>query len=59
MSLPVWLENIFNLFQQIFFSKMILRAETVVLVLCGGGCFYSVYYCLEKYLEDQSLTNVG
>jgi hypothetical protein len=59
MSLTVWLVNIFYLFQQFYFCKMILRAETVVLVLCGGGCFYSVYYCLEKYLEDQSLTNVG
>jgi hypothetical protein len=38
---------------------MLNHAETVLFALCFGGYLYSVYYCIEKYIEDKSVTNIG
>ncbi len=51
--------TVFSPFPEVFTWTMIFRTDTVVLILCCGGCFYSVFYCLEKYLEDQSMTNAA
>ncbi len=36
---------------------MFSQPEVVIFLLCCGGYLYSVYYCLEKYLEDNSISN--
>ena len=31
--------------------------DTLIFLLCCGGYLYFVYYCVDKYLEDHSVTN--
>jgi hypothetical protein len=48
-----------NFQQYTIHEKMLNPAESVLFVLCFGGYLYSVYYCIEKYLDDHSVTNIG
>jgi hypothetical protein len=34
-----------------------LHPQTLIFLLCSGGYLYFVYYCIDKYLEDNSVTN--
>jgi hypothetical protein len=41
------------------FRRMLFSPDTVLFVLCFGGFLYSLYYCVQKFLQDHSVTNTG
>ncbi len=38
-------------------QNMFSHPEAVVFLLCSGAYLYSVYYCVDKYWQDLSISN--
>jgi len=41
------------------YLNMFSYAEAIVFLLCCCAYLYSVYFCVDKYLADNSVTDLG